>query len=530
MRVRLCSAMAMVLLAVSGAWGQTSESNVSLRVDASVATTSFPHFWEQTFGSGRAILSLREEYRDDLKRVKRATNFESIRFHGIFMDEVGLYDPDRKSTNPGQTAQEVKTNGIYNFSYIDQIYDGLLANGVKPFVEMSFMPKRLASDPNALHAFWYKQNVSPPKDYAAWDAMITAFAQHLVDRYGIAEVSTWKFEVWNEPNLDFWAGQPKQATYFELYDHTVRALKAVDARIRVGGPATAQAAWIPAFLEHCKQQGVPVDFVSTHVYGNDQGKDVFGAESKEASEQIPRNQMVCRAVRHVHEQIVASPYPKMPLIMSEYNASYANEPDVTDTTYMGPWLAETISQCDGLTEAMSYWDFSDVFEEQGVSRTPFYGGFGLIASDEIPKPALHAFAMLHELGDRRIALKSDSALATRRADGTIVLALWNYAPPYGEGASYTPPPANSGPEKVFTVTLDGGTAGAAVTIERVDADHGNVLKTYDAMGRPADPSREQIRALRVAGESPAAEKAYLKGRSLTVRVPAQGLAVVTIAR
>jgi xylan 1,4-beta-xylosidase len=531
MRVQLCGVMAAVLVAMGGAaTGIGAQTPVTLRIDARAATTPFPHFWEQTFGSGRAILSLREEYRDDLKTVKQATNFQSIRFHGIFMDEVGLYDPNRKSTNPGQTAQEVKTSGIYNFSYVDEIYDGLLANGVKPFVEMSFMPKGLASDPNALHAFWYKQNVSPPKDYKQWDAMISAFAQHLVDRYGIAEVSTWKFEVWNEPNIDFWAGKPKQPTYFELYDHTARALKAVSERIQVGGPATAAAGWVPAFLAHCKEQGVPVDFVTTHVYGNDNGSDVFGPDSKEASEQIPRNEMVCRAVRHVHEQIAASPYPRMPLIMSEYNASYANEPDVTDTTYIGPWLAETISQCDGLTEAMSYWDFSDVFEEQGVTRTPFYGGFGLIASNEIPKPALHAFAMLHELGDRRIALASDSALATRRADGTVVLALWNYAPPYGEGATYTPPPVHPSAEKMFTVKLDGVQADAAVTIERVDADHGNVLKTYDAMGRPADPSREQIAALRVAGAASAPEKAYLKYGSLSVSVPEQGLVMVSIAK
>ncbi|HWZ51928.1 MAG TPA: hypothetical protein VNW54_10740 [Granulicella sp.] len=511
----------------AGSGSEQAGSSVVLHVDARSATTAFPHFWEQTFGSGRAILSLRQEYRDDLKTVKQATGFESIRFHGIFMDEVGLYDPDRKSTNPGQTAQEVETNGIYNFSYIDAIYDGLLANGVKPFVEMSFMPRRLSSDANALHAFWYKPNVAPPKDYAQWDAMIKAFAEHVIERYGIEEVASWKFEVWNEPNIDFWVGVPKQATYFELYDHTARDLKSVDERIRVGGPATAQAAWVPAFLEHCRQQKVPVDFVSTHVYGNDQGKDVFGADS---GEQIPRNEMVCRAVRHVHDQIAASPYPAMPLIFSEYNASYANEPDVTDTVYMGPWLAETINQCDGLTEAMSYWDFSDVFEEQGVTRTPFYGGFGLIASDEIPKPALHAFAMLHQLGDRRIALKSDSALATRREDGTVVLALWNYAAPYGTGARYTPPPAAAGPAKSFVVKLDGVRADAPVTIMRLDQDHGNVLKAYDAMGRPAVPSRQQIVALRAAGESSPAEKASLKNGTFTVRIPPQGLVVVTVAK
>jgi len=166
-----------------------------ITVDASGPTTPFPHFWEQTFGSGRAILSLREDYRNDLRSVKQITNFDSVRFHGIFMDDVGLYDPDRQTIVFAQmkkdSADSQANAGVYNFSYIDQIYDGLLANGVRPFVELSFMPKKMASDPAALHAFWYKQNVSPPKDYKIWDAMITAFAQHLIARYGIEEVSRW---------------------------------------------------------------------------------------------------------------------------------------------------------------------------------------------------------------------------------------------------------------------------------------------------------------------------------------------------
>ncbi len=216
--------------------------------------------------------------------------------------------------------------------------------------------------------------------------------------------------------------------------------------------------------------------------------------------------MVCRAVRKVHDEIAASPLPNTPLIFSEYNASYANEPDVTDSVYMGPWLAGTISQCDGLTEAMAYWSFSDVFEEQGVIKTPFYGGFGLVAEDGIPKPALNAFAMLHQLGNRRIKVDSDSALATRRSDGAIAIALWNYAPPAGTGATYTPPPANPGPSKTFTVKLSGVSPNAPVQLWRLDADHGNVVKTYDAMGRPAFPTRDQITQLRAAGKAfPSAE-------------------------
>src|SRR5664279_844609 len=294
-------------------------------VDVSAAGQPFPHFWEKMFGSGRAVLSLRESYRNDLRSVKKITGFEYVRFHAIFHDEVGVYDEDAQG------------HPLYNFSYVDQIYDGLLADGVRPFVELSFMPKKLAAR-EALHAFWYKQNVSPPKDWNKWDDMIAQFSKHLVERYGIDEVAQWYFEVWNEPNIDFWAGEPKQSTYWELYDHTARAIKGVNSRLRVGGPSTAQAAWADAFIQHCAANKIPVDFVSSHVYGNDRAQDVFGTDEK-----IPRDQMVCRAVKKVHDQIRSSTMPNLPLIWTEYNASYSNEPAITDSIYMGPWLADTIS-------------------------------------------------------------------------------------------------------------------------------------------------------------------------------------------
>jgi xylan 1,4-beta-xylosidase len=525
---RLCFTVLLLGITLTPAlYGQpASESQpASITINTRDPGTPFPHFWEQIFGSGRAILSLRQSYRDDLRTVKAVTDFEAVRFHGIFMDDVGLYDPNATTQNPGQSIQGAQPGqSPYNFSYIDQIYDGLLANHIRPFVELSFMPKKMASDPTALHAFWYKQNVSPPKDYALWDAMVTAFTRHLIDRYGIEEVSKWRFEVWNEPNLDFWVGNPKQPTYFELYDHTALAIKKVSSRLLIGGPSTAQAAWVAAFLEHCKQNNIPVDFVTTHVYANDTAKDVFGT-----NEQIPRDKMVCRAVHKVHDEIAASPFPNTPLIFSEYNASYANEPDVTDTVYMGPWLAGTISQCDGLTQAMSYWSFSDVFEEQGVIKTPFYGGFGLVAEDGIPKPALNAFAMLHQLGNRRIKVDSDSALATRRSDGAIAIALWNYAPPAGTGAIYTPPPANLGPSRTFTVKLSGVSPNAPVQFWRLDADHGNVIKTFDAMGRPAFPTRDQITQLRAAGRPFPPQNLSLTNGALTITVPPQGLVLIKLS-
>ncbi|MFZ0948831.1 MAG: glycosyl hydrolase family 39 [Candidatus Sulfotelmatobacter sp.] len=499
---RLHSLALAVLLALSSSVAlvsaQPDSKSEIIVVDAKAASHPFPHFWEQMFGSGRAILSLRESYRSDLRAVKQITDFNYVRFHGILDDEVGIYTEDSQG------------HPVYNFSYIDQIYDGLLATGVRPFVEIGFMPNQLAAS-HTLHPFWYRPNVAPPKDWRRWDDLVAAFAQHLIDRYGADEVAQWYFEVWNEPNLDFWAGQPKQETYWELYDHTARALKKVNPRLRVGGPATAQAAWVDAFIRHCAQKQIPVDYVSTHVYANDTAQDVFGTQ-----EDIPRDRMVCRAVDKVHSQIKSSPMPNLPLIWSEFNASYKNEPDVTDAIYMGPWLADTIRRCDGLVDSMSYWSFSDVFEEQGVVKTPFYGGYGLIAEDDIPKPAFNAFKLLHKLGDERIQLDSESALLTRRKDGALVLVVWNYVSP-----------EDSGSPKQITLQLK-GTNAKHVLISRVDVSHGDIHAAYEKMGSPRYPTQTQIQQLQQAADLPAPEARHLESEQFRLTLPSHGLAVIEI--
>jgi xylan 1,4-beta-xylosidase len=501
MRVKhslIAATLLSIFLNSSQLCAQSGPQQEVLIVDATAPVHPFPHFWEKMFGSGRAILSLRDNYRRDLRQVKQVTGLEYIRFHAILDDEVGVYseDPEGKP--------------IYNFSYVDQIYDGLLADGVRPFVEISFMPNQLAAS-HTLQDFWYHPNVAPPKDWNRWNDLITAFAQHLVDRYGVDEVAQWYFEVWNEPNLDFWAGQPRQETYWQLYDNTAIALKKVNPRLRVGGPASAQAGWVDAFIRHCAEKHIPVDFASTHVYANDTAKDVFGTQ-----ENIPRDRMVCRSVEKVHGQIKSSSMPNLPLIWSEFNASYKNEPEVTDTIYMGPWMAGTISQCDGLVDLMSYWTFSDVFEEQGVVKTPFYGGFGLIAEDDIPKPAFNAFKLFHTLGDERIQLDSNSALLTRRNDGTLVLAVWNYAPP-GE----------PGVDKTITVELKNSNATNAL-ISRVDANHGDVHPAYQKMGSPANPTQKQIQELQGGAGLPVPESAPLEHGQLSITLPTYGLAVIEV--
>jgi xylan 1,4-beta-xylosidase len=340
---------------------------------------------------------------------------------------------------------------------------------------------------------------------------VSQFTKHVVERYGLDEVSTWYFEVWNEPNIHFWVGEPKDKSYQALYERAARAIKRVSPRLRVGGPATAQAAWADRFLKWAHEKKVPVDFFSTHVYGNDSSEDVFGTHEK-----ISRNEMVCRAAKKVRDQVKASPLPNTPIIWSEYNASWKNEPHVTDALYMGPWLADTIRQCDGLADIMAYWSMSDVFEEQGVVKEPFYGGYGLFAAGNLPKPALNAFSLLHDLGVERIPVESRAALATKRADGTLVVAVYNLALPEEKGA----------PKTVNLVFKN--QKGTQVSVRRLDADHGSLLSAYEKMGRPRYPTAKQKLALRNAAALAPSEKMSLKDGVLTLNLPAHGLAIVEV--
>src|ERR1700756_1055024 len=361
-------------------------------IDAAGSTSPFPHFWEHMFGSCHASVTLCEDWRNDLRTLKEIVDVKYVRFHGIFERNVGIYDHEDEDGNL-----------VLNFTRLDLIYDGLLRNGVRPFVELSFMPEGLAAK-KAVHPFWYHPIVSPPKDPKKWYDLIYKFAQHLVERYGLAEVADWYFEVWNEPNLDFWSGNPTEQTYYELYKITANALKAVSPLLRVGGPATAQAAWVDRFIQYCATNKVPVDFVSTHIYPNDTALNVFGKE-----ESIPQSDMVALAVRKVYQQVQASARPQLPIIWSEYNAGFDGVQ--LDSPYVGAWLANNIRLCaGGLVTEMSYWTFTDAFfEEGGVFKSVFMSGFGLIATGRIPKASFNAFKILHYLGEEQLALESSTA-------------------------------------------------------------------------------------------------------------------------
>jgi xylan 1,4-beta-xylosidase len=496
--MRVSTLFLALFLAVFMRGARLSFAQEIVTIDAQAQAAPFPHFWEQMFGSGRAILTLRESYRDDLRAVKKVADFRYVRFHAILHDEVGVYNEDEHG------------NPVYNFAYVDQIYDGLLKNGVRPFVEISFMPKKLAFNPDALHPFWYKQNVSPPKSMERWDDLMTHFAQHLVDRYGIEEVSQWYFEVWNEPNIDFWGGIPRQRSYFDLYAHTAQDLKGVSPKIRVGGPSTAAIEWIGDFLKFTGDNNVPVDFVSTHAYADDTTLDLFGK-----NEDIPMDEREFRALTKVHNEIEASRRRGIPFFLTEWNVQGMKES--RDTTFVGPALANTIRQCDGLVNMMSFWTFSDVFEEGGPIPKPLIGEFGLRAKGGINKPSYYAYGLLHQLGEQRIANGSKNVIVTKAVDGGLRIAVWNLVDPDQQGSTQT-----------VSLVFGHLAQDSHVMLQRVDDEHGNVLPFYAKMGSPIDPTSEQVEQLNRETALSAPEEMNLDGGKLELKITPNELVLIKI--
>ena len=379
---------------------------------ANLGSTSGPvdRFFDLSVGSDYPGTLIRDDSQAQLKLAIDELGFRYIRFHAIFHDVLGTVKVENGKT-------------VYDWTKIDQLYDELLAKHIKPFVELSFTPDALATSQNSI--FYWHGNTSHPKP-EGWHALIDAYVRHIEARYGRDEVRTWYFEVWNEPNLSgFWEGADQQA-YFALYDLTSRTIKDVDPALRVGGPSTAGAAWIPEFLAHIKQSGAPLDFVTTHTYGVQGG--FLDEEGKSDTKLDPSPDAIIGDVRRVREQISASAFPGLPLYFTEWSTSYTPRDPVHDSYISAPYILTKLKASEGLLQGMSYWTYSDLFEEPGPPTASFQGGFGLLNREGIRKPAFFAYKYLHRLDGDRIATKDTEAMLATK-DGNLTALVWDFEQP-----------------------------------------------------------------------------------------------------
>lgn len=431
------------------------------------ATTPLPHFWEHTVGSGHAPLALRADWQRQLKQAHSELGFRHVRFHGIL-------------SHPMDTLITQDDKPLYSFFNADQIFDFLLSIGMKPLVELSFMPLTLSSGGTTV--FHYNANVTPPADYKKWADLMTKIVSHWVERYGIEEVREWYFEVWNEPNqTQFWAG--KQADYFKLFKFTFEAIKKIDKKIRVGGPVTSKNEWITDFVEFCDKNNLSPDFVSTHQYPT----DAFGKAGDNTVEQLAASR---RSIMRENEQDVLRQAKGKPVFYTEWNSSSNPRDALHDEPYAAAFVAKTILEANGLVECFSFWTFTDIFEENYFPSIPFQGGFGLMNIHGIPKPTYRAFELLHELGTQQIMVDglhhSVDAWVVQKENAAAVL-LTNHALP-------------EHPIKTETVkvVLNNVPDYSSAFVKRVDDAHANPKKLWISMGKPEYLSASQVEQLNEA--------------------------------
>jgi len=466
-----------VLFAQPLAAQSTAGTTRQVIVDIKDSAGPVDRFFDLSVGSDFPGTLIRDDSQGQLKLVADELGFRYIRFHAIFHDVLGTV-----RTEDGKT--------VYDWSKIDQLYDDLLARHTKPFVELGFTPKALATSDNSI--FYWHGNTSHPKP-EAWRDLIDAYTRHIEQRYGKDEVRTWFFEVWNEPNLSgFWEGADQKA-YFELYDLTAKTIKSVDPALRVGGPSTAGAAWVPEFLAHVRQSGAAVDFVTTHTYGVDWGfLDEKGVQDTKLS---PSPDAVVADVRRVREQITASPFPGLPLYFTEWSTSYTPRDSVHDSYISSPYILTKLKASQGLLQGMSYWTYTDLFEEPGPPTAPFQGGFGLLNPQGIRKPAFFAYKYLHALQGESLRT-SDSQAMLATLDGNVTAVIWDFEQPdqkVSNRSFYTRLITNhSAAPLQLQITRLVPNAAYRVEVHRAGYHANDAYSAYIEMGSPKDLSAAQI--------------------------------------
>ncbi len=487
-------------------------------IDTRASATPLNHYWETGTCAGRVNEGLRAGWVEQLILTKGKCGFNYLRMHGLFDDDMCIY-----FERPDGTPH-------YNWQYVDEVYDRMLGLGVRPFVELSFFPSKLAKDPSFVQ-MWYRNCISfDNSKLDKWEALVKAFTQHVVDRYGLDEVNKWYFEVWNEPNLNM---NPKagffdgtKTDYFNLYKASARAVKSVSKTLKVGGPATSnfiadtrydgevydknksrffpqekinkqqwKGSWIEDFIAFCEKENLPLDFISTHPYPTDYALDPETGRGRDAIRYI---HSLHDDISWLRKQISKSKYPEAELHLTEWSTSPNSRDIMHDLLPPAAYIIKCNLDCQDMTNSLMYWTFTDIFEEKGGGETPFHGGFGMINFQGIVKPSFHAYRMLHELGDEQLYYSDPVMVSRHSATGKITALAFNYPE---EFTDMVPSARNrdnymNASSKDVEFSLDNLIPGASFIIEILDDEHGNVYRNYKEIGAPKSLSVKQTEYLK----------------------------------
>ena len=482
-----------------------AQTTRNINVDVGEVKGAHSKSFQYCIGAGRANEGLRADWQNQLRMVKEDCGFKYIRFHGLLHDDMGVF-------------RYVDGKPAYNWTYIDRLYDFILSIDMKPFVELSFMPKDLASGDKTV--FWWKGNVTPPKSYEAYEELIYQLVNHLKERYGKEEVAQWYFEIWNEPNLEaFFSGT--QDEYFKMYATAAKAIKKVSKDFRVGGPATAGGQWVPETLDFCAEFDVPLDFIATHTYGVKGFLDEFGKNNLIMK---PNPHEMWQKVQNTRKMIDDSKFKDIELHFTEWSSSYSPTDNVHDTYQNATYVLNTLKNSEAHANSMSYWTFTDIFEENQVMFRPFHGGFGLLNLKDIKKPTYFVYDYLNELGPTELKNEDENSWVCKTEDGVQAL-IWDFRQLDQKGKSNRVFYLKDLPsEKVSDINYSvKGLKDGTYTLEIRETGYqkNDVYTAYTKMGSPANLSRAQEAALKqISKDTPTTLKVVeVKNGRFSIQLP-----------
>ncbi len=446
------------------------------------------HFNSSIFESiavGRAYELLRHDLMEQLRELQKEMHFKYCRFHGMFHDEMAVV---RRLEN-GKLA--------FQWHHLDKITDNMLSVGLKPFWELNSMPEVMATGETTFA--WWKMNTSEPSSYEEWGQLIESFVSHMVDRYGLEEVKTWYFEVWNEPNLSgFWPAGME--AYYKLYEYSAKAVKRVDSGLKVGGPASAGGAYIKELIELCVEKKLPIDFVSTHCYPIGE----YCEYRERVGSPYEMGDYFAGRFKEVYEEVQQSPRPDLEIHWTEWNTQSGNSSEniswtfnpTVDMHFGGACVVRNMLTVKDICNSAAYWVASDLFEESGMPHSPFACGYGLMTIHGIKKATYNAYKLLRKM--RGSLLESSAAkyplgctLCATEEKGIIrVLACNQQLPEITDQPDWT---------EVLEVSglADGEYLITSATLEK---GHGSAYETWLEMGAPQNLSPMQEERLRYASE------------------------------
>jgi len=543
-------------------WSQPGSQSVNIQVRADQSEGPMSSVWN-FFGYDEPNYTYAPNGKKLLNELAAATPVPVyVRVHNLLTTGDGSASLKWGSTNV--YTEDAEGKPVYSWVILDRIFDTFRTAGAKPLVEIGFMPKALSTHPEPYRHDFPRHQVTgiytgwayPPKDYQKWSELVFQFVHHLRERYGDAEVKSWLWEVWNEPNIGYWQGTPEE--FFKLYDLSVEAILRALPDARIGGPDTTgpgntkAADFLRAFLEHCAHQknyangkaGSHLDFISFHPKGSPswQGDHVQMGISRQLA-----------AIEQGFRITASFPeWRKTPIVLGESDpegcAACSAKEHPQNLYRNGPLYAAytvevlhdvlTLAQLEkiNLLGAVT-WAFE--FEGQ-----PFFAGFRELATNGVDKPVLNAFRMLGLLGNDRVKVTSSGGLSCEEIvragvrgqpdinaiaagkDREIEILVWNY---HDEDV-----PFPAAPIDLVVTGLPTNAERGLLEHFRIDSDHSNAFTVWKEMGSPLSPNDRQYERLQSAGQlqplnSPEWITLQQGGAHLQFNIPRHGLSLLRLA-